>query len=260
MNNIGLDDSIENGDNESSVESIREMPFPDKESKNAEDAADVCSLEVSDEIKALFQHINNYEPIDLELETPLKCFIPPYIPAVGEIDPMIKIPRPDGVDDGVGIMRLDEIDELEQSNAAVLELQLKNYQSRTKQSKRFQRAAVPTIKDAENSSQEINEWIQTVEEIHDNEPEVSAVQINDTLVQKLLEHWPQEVCDKLVKSGLGLPCPDIDLNPADYARVLCSLTGIPVRNESLVESVHTMFAMFLELRDKEQKELDFFAN
>jgi hypothetical protein len=27
----------------------------------------------------------------------------------------------------------------------------------------------------------------------------------------------------------------------------------------LVESVHTMFAMFLELRDQEQKELDFFA-
>ena len=37
---------------------------------------DYDGLPVSDEIKELFGVIGNYEPVDLELETPLKCFMP----------------------------------------------------------------------------------------------------------------------------------------------------------------------------------------
>ena len=94
---------------------------------------------MAEEIKDIFQHIDAYEPIDLRLETPLKCFIPPYIPAIGEVDPMIKIPRPDGVYDGIGIARLDEVIASEQSNAAVIELQLRNW-SKAKHNRRLQRA------------------------------------------------------------------------------------------------------------------------
>jgi Intraflagellar transport complex B protein 46 C terminal len=57
---------------------------------------DYASLNVSTEVRELFQYIERYQPHDIELETVLKCFIPEYIPAIGEMDPMVKIPRPDG--------------------------------------------------------------------------------------------------------------------------------------------------------------------
>jgi hypothetical protein len=82
------------------------------------------NLHVSSEIKELFKLIDHYEPVDIELETPLKIFLPRCIPSVGEVDPMIKIPCPDGVQDGVGTAILDEPIAANQGNAAVIELQL----------------------------------------------------------------------------------------------------------------------------------------
>ncbi len=79
---------------------------------------------MSSEIKELFKLIDHYEPVDIELETPLKIFLPRCIPSVGEVDPMIKIPCPDGVQDGVGTAILDEPIAANQGNAAVIELQL----------------------------------------------------------------------------------------------------------------------------------------
>jgi hypothetical protein len=37
-----------------------------------------------------------YKAHDVELDTSLKCFVPDYIPTVGEMDAFVKIPRPDG--------------------------------------------------------------------------------------------------------------------------------------------------------------------
>ena len=79
--------------------------------------SDYAHLDVSSEIKDLFQYIQRYKPQKIDLETRLKPFIPgaplrhmpappptrlhsfaDFIPAVGDIDPFIKIPRPDGKD------------------------------------------------------------------------------------------------------------------------------------------------------------------
>jgi intraflagellar transport protein 46 len=38
----------------------------------------------------------------------LKCFIPEYIPAIGEIDSFVKIPRPNDQLDDLGLKFLDE--------------------------------------------------------------------------------------------------------------------------------------------------------
>ena len=56
---------------------------------------------MSKEIKDLFQSITQYKPHTIDLETRLKPFIPDYIPAVGEIDTFIKIPRPDNKPDNL---------------------------------------------------------------------------------------------------------------------------------------------------------------
>ena len=72
------------------------------------DPAEYASLPVSEEISELFQYITRYTPHNIELETMMRPFIPDYIPAVGDIDPFIKVPRPDGKPDNLGLVVLDE--------------------------------------------------------------------------------------------------------------------------------------------------------
>lgn len=44
-----------------------------------------------------------YKPHSIELETRLRPFLPDYIPATGGIDEFIKVPRPDGKPDFLGL-------------------------------------------------------------------------------------------------------------------------------------------------------------
>ena len=65
-----------------------------------------------------------YKPHNIELETKMRPFIPDYIPAVGDIDPFVKVPRPDGKADNLGLDNLDEPAAV-QSDPNVLQLQLR---------------------------------------------------------------------------------------------------------------------------------------
>lgn len=60
-------------------------------------------LNVSDDIRDLFKYIGRYKPNTIDIETKLKPFIPDYLPAVGGIDEFIKVPRPDGKPDFLGL-------------------------------------------------------------------------------------------------------------------------------------------------------------
>jgi intraflagellar transport protein 46 len=60
-------------------------------------------LQVTEEIRDLFQYIGRYKPHNIELDGKLKPFIPDYIPAIGDIDEFIKVPRPDGQPDYLGL-------------------------------------------------------------------------------------------------------------------------------------------------------------
>ena len=56
------------------------------------DPAEFQHLQVSSELKELFQHITRYTPQTIDLETlRLKPFIPEYIPAIGDIDASLKV-------------------------------------------------------------------------------------------------------------------------------------------------------------------------
>ena len=48
-------------------------------------------LPVGPEVQDLFQYIMQYKPEVLQLETPLKPFIPEFVPAIGDIDEFIKV-------------------------------------------------------------------------------------------------------------------------------------------------------------------------
>jgi intraflagellar transport protein 46 len=92
--------------------------------EGAYDPAEFDHLPVSAEVKELFGHITRYTPQSVDLEFRLKPFVPDFIPAVGDIDAFIKVPRPDEVEDGAGLIYLDEPSG-KQSDPAVLDLQLR---------------------------------------------------------------------------------------------------------------------------------------
>lgn len=46
---------------------------------------------MSEEVQDLFQYILQYKPEVMQLQTPLKPFIPEYVPAIGDIDEFIKV-------------------------------------------------------------------------------------------------------------------------------------------------------------------------
>ncbi len=59
--------------------------------EGAYDPKNYDTLVVPGEVKELFQYLGRYRPHEVELVTTLKCFIPEYIPAIGEIDAFIKV-------------------------------------------------------------------------------------------------------------------------------------------------------------------------
>ena len=68
----------------------------EKEVPGAYNPTQYANLPVSSEIKELFEYIQRYKPQKIDLETKIKPFIPEYIPAVGEVDAFLKMPKPDG--------------------------------------------------------------------------------------------------------------------------------------------------------------------
>lgn len=54
-------------------------------------------------LQDLFKYIGRYKPQIMELSTKLKPFIPEFIPAIGGTDEFIKVPRPDGRPDYLGL-------------------------------------------------------------------------------------------------------------------------------------------------------------
>ena len=87
----------------------------------AYNANQFVNLPVSNEIKELFEYITRYKPQKIDLETKIKPFIPDYIPAVGEVDAFLKMPKPDGTKEDLGITVLDE-PSLNHEDKTVLEL------------------------------------------------------------------------------------------------------------------------------------------
>lgn len=74
--------------------------------KGQYDPKDYEHLEVSSDVRELFEFITDFKPRVTDIGTQLDPFIPDFIPAVGDIDAMIKITAPsriDGVDHQLGL-------------------------------------------------------------------------------------------------------------------------------------------------------------
>ena len=205
------------------------------------DPAEYASLPVSAEISELFQYITRYKPHNIELETKMRPFIPDYIPAVGDIDPFIKVPRPDGKADNLGLVALDEPASI-QSDPTVLTLQLRA----VSKSSGAQPMLVRSVENAEKDSKAITGWINSISDLHRHKP-APSVRYSKPMpdIEALMQIWPAPI-EELLESN-PLPDADINLDLASYVRVVCGMLDIPVYG-SLTEALHVLFTLYSDFK------------
>ncbi|GKT23680.1 Intraflagellar transport complex B protein 46 like protein [Aduncisulcus paluster] len=201
---------------------------------------------------ALFDFIDAFQPHEIQLDTKLQPFVFEYMPAIGDIDPFVKVERPDGKKDLLGVAIPDEAANI-QSDPSVLEVKL---QSISKQYgiMHSQSGGVWTAE----TDEDIDKWIDEIEKIHAEQPPSEFV-YSDTMpdVESLMDTLPREVEMTLRKTGI--PPPDIDLSLEEYARVVCSLCDIPVHStrSGLVEALHLFFTLFSDIQQNQHFDHNF---
>lgn len=206
---------------------------------------DYSHLKVSSDIKQMFKYIANFKPIQVELESKIKCFIPDFMPAVGTLDNFVKVPRPDSKPDQLGLAVVDE-PAATQSDATVLELQFLST-AKTQMAKRLN---IRSIERAEKSPAEITRWIQSIADLHRDKPPPTVTYKKPMPdIESLMQVWPEEFENEL--KNLKLPPAEIDLTTKEFASISCGLVDIPVHGNSLVPSLHVLFTLYSEFRSNQ---------
>ena len=206
------------------------------------DPDDFAGLEVSPEVGELFQYIARYKPVSSSLDTKLKPFIPDLLPAVGDIDEFIKVPRPDGKLDELGLKVLDE-PAAKQSDPTVLNLQLR---LASKQAN-LKPLEVTRLEASEQNPQRIGNWIESIEQLHKNRPPAVVMYSNNVPeIDHLMQEWEPQMQDTLRRNQL--PDENLDISIQDFAKVACAILGIPIYSNH-VESLHVLFTLLLELQN-----------
>lgn len=198
---------------------------------------------MDDEVRELFQYITRFKPVNIDLETSLKAFIPDYIPAVGEVDAFLKPNRPDSNPENLGLITVDE-PKLNQSRKRDMDLIAERHRVKGEKKK-----IIHSIERADLKPKEITDWIDAVNKNPRQAPTVVySKQFPD--IDNLMQVWPQEIEDAL--QNIKIPTEDIDLTLAEYSKLACALVDIPVHNttndRNLIESLHVMFTLYSEFR------------
>eukprot|EP00116_Pleurobrachia_bachei_P003836 sb/3464098/ len=205
---------------------------------------DFENLNVSHDIKDLFQYITRYTPQQVELDHKLKPFIPDFIPAVGDIDAFITVPRPDGQVNKLGLACIDEPC-AKQSDPTVLDLQIRAI---TKQST-ARAMQVSSIENAEKNPKAIESWIKNISELHRQKPP-PAVHYSKNMpdIDILMQEWPTEMEDLL--SRIKLPSAEMDCELGEYVDIICSILDIPIY-QNRIHSLHLLFTLFSEFKNSQ---------
>ncbi|RLV93754.1 hypothetical protein DV515_00013392, partial [Chloebia gouldiae] len=206
--------------------------------------ADFDYLQVSSEIKDLFEYIKRYTPKTIEIEHKLQPFIPDFIPAVGDIDAFLKVPRPDGKPDNLGLLVLDE-PSTKQSDPTVLSLWL------TENSKQHNitQIKVKSLENAEKNPKAIESWIESISELHRCKPP-ATVHYSRPMpdIETLMQEWSPEFEELLGK--VGLPSAEMSCDLAEYIDMICAILDIPVY-KSRIHPLHVLFSLFLEFKNSQ---------
>lgn len=200
------------------------------------------NAKASREMQELFRSIGDFQPFTAELPAMLRPFIPEYIPAVGDLDPFIKVPRPDGRPDGLGLYVIDE-PTIPQSNPAVVLLELRA----TNVGAAGGVEVVDSFEDAANRPEVIDRWIADVKKVHYKKA-LPTVNYQKPMpeIESLLQVWPASF-EEVLNSDIQFPPPHVDLDMEQYIRTMCAVLDIPTHT-SLIDSLHVMFTLYEEFR------------
>ncbi|XP_070785550.1 intraflagellar transport protein 46 homolog isoform X2 [Enoplosus armatus] len=235
----------EEEDDDSDEEDSDDDDEPGEAPEGVYDPADYANLPVSTEIKELFQYITRYTPQSIELEHSLKPFIPDFIPAVGDIDAFLKVPRPDGKADNLGLLVLDE-PSVKQSDPTVLSLWLSE---ESKQHGATELKKVTSVASPQANPRAVDSWVESIGALHRSKPPAS-VQYGRPMpdIDSLMQEWPAELEELLGR--LQLPPARLHCSLAQYTDAICGLLDIPVYS-SRIQSLHLLFCLYLEFRDSQ---------
>ena len=162
-----------------------------------------------------------------------------FIPAVGDIDAFIKIPRPDGHAEDLGRKTMDE-PSAQQSDPSVLDLQLRAV-GKTTSKKEL------TVKKVKGDQEAIEKWIRDISDLHRSKPPPTVV-YNRPMpdIDLLMQEWPSEV-ESLLRGTGCLPNAELEANLNDYVDLICSMTDIPVY-KNRIQSLHVLFSLYLSFK------------
>ncbi|XP_061619061.1 intraflagellar transport protein 46 homolog [Phyllopteryx taeniolatus] len=234
------DEEEESGESEDEDEDDETSEAPE----GAYDPADYAILPVSAEIKELFQYIVRYSPQSIQLKHSLRPFIPDFIPAVGDIDAFLKVPRPDGEADGLGLLVLDE-PSVKQSDPTLLSLWLSE---ETKQHATGE-LKVTSVSSPQSNPRAVDSWVESIGALHRSKA-AASVQYARAMpdIDALMQEWPPEVEETLGR--VRLPPARLHCSLSRYCDVVCALLDVPVYC-SRIQALHLLFSLFLEFRDSQ---------
>lgn len=210
---------------------------------------DYMNLNVAQDVKQLFLLITAYVPQVTEIETILKPFIPEYIPTVGEVDAYLKIPRPDGQPESLGLYQIDE-PALNQSKKSEMDYIIKEFYL----ANNSEIEKIHSVENAHKNPKEIVSWIQTVDS-HQAKKSAPTVVYSQKMpdIDFLLEPWGTEF--ERFLGEIPIPMENLDTIPMDVqVKFACSILDIPIHpgtDNNMIESLHLMFTMYSGLRENQ---------
>ncbi|XP_032097912.1 LOW QUALITY PROTEIN: intraflagellar transport protein 46 homolog [Sapajus apella] len=239
----------DNDDDEYSSETDSDSDDDDEEHgaplEMVHNPADYEHLPVSAEIKELFQDISRYTPQLIDLDHKLKTFIPDFIPAVGDIEAVLKVPRPDGQPDNLGLLVLDK-PSTKQSDPTVLSLWLTE---NSKQHNITKHMKVKSLEDSEKNPKAIDTWFDSISELHRSKPPATVHYTRPMPnIVMLMQEWSLEYEELLSK--ISLPTAWTDYSLAEYTDMICAILDIPVY-KSRIQSLHLLFSLYSEFKSSQ---------
>ena len=200
---------------------------------------------VTSEMASLFSLISKFQPEPVEISVHWKPFIPELVPAIGAIDAFIKVPRPDGEVDDLGLVILDE-PSISQSNPQVLRMELREQYGITSPGNESD-GYIGFIEDVQKNRKALDSWLESIEEIHRNRPPPKLIYSSPMPeLEDLMEPW-DETFEETLKS-CPLPTAELDCSLEDYAKIICSILEIPVRG-NIIESLHHLFCLYAQFAE-----------
>jgi intraflagellar transport protein 46 len=198
----------------------------------------------SPELAQLFSLISKFRPPPLDLSPHCKPFLPALVPSIGAIDAFIKVPRPDGEQDPLGLTILDE-PTIGCSNPQIMRMQLREKFGVVANNESD--GYIGFIQNPDQNAKSLTSFLESYDEISRNR---AAPKMNYTYkmpdLEELMQEWTEDMDGAL--SSLPLPTADMDLSLEEYTRVICAMLDIPVKG-NIVESLHVLFTLYDLFKD-----------